>query len=464
MASGVPANKAHFHNGGVQALVPASIGPDGVLEGAANSVLATHVDDTAKVAVLQHRYRLARVIGGTQTIGGSPASSLAYDPGGGTYVGLGDTASKGILALSSGAGAANEFDTATGKIGASASPAASKGRILLRDLSNDELLNTAGDEIWAVLSDETTEKLYFFSGPFDDTATVESLDAAQQFKPIYIQRYDLDDEPEDAGLVVYFDSEAAALAPDQITSSELADDSVDTDAVQDGAITNPKLGADCVTGDEIADDSIDSEHYVAGSIDSEHYAAGSVNNAALGADCVSGAEIQDDTLGSEHYAANSVDSDAHAQLGSGDHHTEYWSKDGSKDIAGNVTFDNGTREIGEAGTPVSKLYLKDLQLSGALVPNIKRITNADSPYTVLAADALILCDTTSGAITVNMPAVSAGSRLIEVKNDKGANDVNVARNGADTMDRAAAGRTLDDVGRMSERYACDGVDANWSVL
>ncbi len=72
---------------------------------------------------------------------------------------------------------------------------------------------------------------------------------------------------------------------------------------------------------------------------------------------------------------------------------------------------------------------------------ITRIAAADSPYTLLANTSILLCDTSAGAITVNLPAMAAGQdgRAVWCKNtDTGANgnDVTLDASGAETIDNA----------------------------
>lgn len=63
---------------------------------------------------------------------------------------------------------------------------------------------------------------------------------------------------------------------------------------------------------------------------------------------------------------------------------------------------------------------------------------AMSPYAVLAADTLLLVDTSGGAVTINMMAASARASVpLTVKDDTGnsaANPISVVRAGAETID------------------------------
>ena len=68
-------------------------------------------------------------------------------------------------------------------------------------------------------------------------------------------------------------------------------------------------------------------------------------------------------------------------------------------------------------------------------PTVKttRIINTDSPYTVLASDHEIFCDTDTGAITVNLPAGINGTRYIIHNVGTSGNIVTLHPNGADLL-------------------------------
>ena len=318
-----------YESGGDQALALASI---------AGTLQTSQIDDALRTDVLQKTKVIQFVKGAQQTKSGT-GDNHTYDPGSGTYV-FDYNTTKGIIALESGSGNTNQFDTATSKIGAGPPtnvPISSKSMVQLRDSNRDEIVDGNGLEVWAVLTDEATEKLYFFSGAYDSTATAYSMADTTVFDVYYRQRFDLDDMNEDGFLSMFVDGEAATIAPDTITAteiaanaitaSELADDAVDTAAVVNLAITTAKLAADAVDGTKLADNAVDSEHitagsvdlahmsansvdsdqYVDGSIDTAHYAAGSVDNTALGADSVTGAKGADNAIDSEHYVDGSID-------------------------------------------------------------------------------------------------------------------------------------------------------------
>lgn len=78
-------------------------------------------------------------------------------------------------------------------------------------------------------------------------------------------------------------------------------------------------------------------------------------------------------------------------------------------------------------------------LAGALFAAGNTASVASSPYTVAAADFLLLVDT-NAARTVNLPAISGGIRLLIVKDKTGlagANNITIDGSGAETIDGAA---------------------------
>ncbi len=95
-----------------------------------------------------------------------------------------------------------------------------------------------------------------------------------------------------------------------------------------------------------------------------------------------------------------------------------------------------------SGPPDGTKFLRDDRV-WSVVPTpllgIKAITFADTPYTVLAADDLIVVDATSGAVTLTLPAVASsnGRQIRAKKTDASANVVKVDGNGAETVDGAA---------------------------
>ncbi len=67
--------------------------------------------------------------------------------------------------------------------------------------------------------------------------------------------------------------------------------------------------------------------------------------------------------------------------------------------------------------------------------DFKTITNANSPYTAALTDYHISCDTSSGAITVNLPVASNTGKIYVIKkSDSSANAVTIDADGTETID------------------------------
>lgn len=105
------------------------------------------------------------------------------------------------------------------------------------------------------------------------------------------------------------------------------------------------------------------------------------------------------------------------------------------------------------------------RVDGVLLSRIKRITDADSPYTVQDTDFLIEGNTASGAITINLPKLADSKkngmgREIWIKQVDGSNAITVDGNGAEAIDGSA---TLS----MSADNDCVGLRAgtdDWLIL
>lgn len=83
-------------------------------------------------------------------------------------------------------------------------------------------------------------------------------------------------------------------------------------------------------------------------------------------------------------------------------------------------------------------------LSGRIV-NTTRIDDGDSPYTVLATDHNIFCDTDGGAITVNLPAGIDGTYYRIINCGSSGNDVTQYANGVEKLfGVASVGDTIGD--------------------
>lgn len=93
---------------------------------------------------------------------------------------------------------------------------------------------------------------------------------------------------------------------------------------------------------------------------------------------------------------------------------------------------------------------------------IVAIANADSPYTVGAANYTVTCDATSGAITVNLPAISGEEgRVVNIKKiDASANAVTVDGDSSETID----GSTTISITTQYESVTLQAGASEWHII
>jgi hypothetical protein len=77
-------------------------------------------------------------------------------------------------------------------------------------------------------------------------------------------------------------------------------------------------------------------------------------------------------------------------------------------------------------------------------PNVTRITDSDSPYTILITDDIILCDTDSGAVTANLPAGTDEERHTVKNTGSAGNNVTLAPDGTEDLEGENANETIGD--------------------
>ena len=94
---------------------------------------------------------------------------------------------------------------------------------------------------------------------------------------------------------------------------------------------------------------------------------------------------------------------------------------------------------------------------------IAPLSSTDSPYTVQDRDKVVLADTASGAITVNLP-VGRDQRMLYIKNiaTSGSNNVTVTPNGSDDIDRLGTSLGLTPMDAVKIIYSED--EANWFII
>ena len=88
----------------------------------------------------------------------------------------------------------------------------------------------------------------------------------------------------------------------------------------------------------------------------------------------------------------------------------------------------------------------------------RRITDADSPYSVVSNDLVIFCDTDGGAITVNLPAGVEGTHLKIINCGSGSNNVTVDADGSEAV-YGGATKTVSDGSALDLHY--NSVEGWW---
>lgn len=129
----------------------------------------------------------------------------------------------------------------------------------------------------------------------------------------------------------------------------------------------------------------------------------------------------------------------------------------SRDSAGVWDVGNGSA-ANKSGT----MNMTHLALLGSLKLSRAPITNADSPYTVLATDTVITCNAGSGAVTINLPAALGTGRYLAVqKSDATANACTLTRASSDLINGATTYALTSQFAAVS---TVDSGNAVWSNI
>ncbi len=286
-------------------------------------------------------------------------------------------ASKGIAVLLEGAGAGQEYNTTTSKVGVSGAAQHFSAMIPVTDSNNNAIVDGTGKEVWAVLTTSarnttaTNYSLRFYSGSFKSGNEV-AYTMAQDFKFAYPKIFDLSDLGTwDEWGTALVDKEAAQLAPGQITAAELAADSVTSAKIADGAVgtseladagvstaklangavTSAKIAAGAVGATELAANSVDAGKIVDGSVGTAELATGAVTSAKIAAGAVGSAEIADGSVGTAELANGAVTSAKLAAGAVGATELAGNSVDASKIVDGSV----GTAELANDAVTAAKI-------------------------------------------------------------------------------------------------------------
>jgi hypothetical protein len=191
------------------------------------------------------------------------------------------------------------------------------------------------------------------------------------------------------------------LANDAVTADKIADGTVVASDIADGTITTAKIAADAIDGTKIADDAIDSEHITDGSVDNVHL-AGSIANDKL---------------------ANS-----------------------------SITINGTSIALGASGDITAGLDWQSVKI------------NTDSPISATSGEGYFL-DTTSGTITINLPASPSLGDFVgitDVANQFNTNNVTVGRNGSN-IEGSAQDDTIAAFG-ANRTYVYSGATYGWVTV
>lgn len=135
-------------------------------------------------------------------------------------------------------------------------------------------------------------------------------------------------------------------------------------------------------------------------------------------------------------------------------------------LSGTAFLDEDTMTSNSATAVASQQSIKayvDSSVSATQDIAITSITNADTPYTVLSTDYLILANTSGGAITVNLPTAVGitGKQYIIKYTDSGfANALTVDGNGSETID----GSTTTTLNTQGETLKIVSDGSNWEIV
>jgi hypothetical protein len=104
---------------------------------------------------------------------------------------------------------------------------------------------------------------------------------------------------------------------------------------------------------------------------------------------------------------------------------------------------------------------------GGLIPKTVDIDNTSSPYTVLAGTEFIRANTTSGAITVTLPAIASTNdkqvyTIMDSNYNAATNNITIARTGSDKIDNASASYVMSTNGTTVSLQA-NNATKNWQI-
>lgn len=135
-----------------------------------------------------------------------------------------------------------------------------------------------------------------------------------------------------------------------------------------------------------------------------------------------------------------------------------------------ITFAGADKELTDSSELTwasSTLTTGGLKNNKARAKHRVKITNTDSPYTVLATDHIILADCTSGNITINLPAIADGQRELVIKRiDTSANSLTLDGSGTEKIESFPSGTTEELTETVGIRCCVTLLDSDslWRVI
>lgn len=215
------------------------------------------------------------------------------------------------------------------------------------------------------------------------------------------------------------------LGPGVIGATQLATSAVTSAKIAAGAVTTAKIATGAVTTTEIADDAVTAAKIAADAVGSSEIAAGAVGTSELADDSVTAAKIATDAVGASEIAAGAVGTSEIADA----------AVTTAKIAAGAVV------EVDIASSAVTTAKIADGAVTAAKTTGA--ITAAQTTnFTATSADSIVVVDTSSGAVTVTLPAASTMTgRMLRIVKTGGANTLTIARAGSDTIIPATGSRT-----------------------
>lgn len=132
---------------------------------------------------------------------------------------------------------------------------------------------------------------------------------------------------------------------------------------------------------------------------------------------------------------------------------------GHTDFTGPVTFENTV-------VVEDQLYMNGGYFVGKMVFPVKAVTAASYTIDTTTADYILFVDTTSNAITINLPAASASAgRVLIIKSvaNSGTNNITIARNGTNSIEGLAANYVMD-ADYQSITLACYNAASGWFII